>query len=273
MSPELPAAHEKSPSNHVPLQGQPNFRDLGGLKTADGRTVKPGLIYRSGELSRLSDQDITTLQELGIKTVVDFRSEEEVEWNGEDRLPAGANYVALRLQPGNLGPVLYSAVATGDASLLPDNVLADANRANIREATAQMSGLFNALSDPANLPLVLHCTHGKDRTGVASAVVLMALGVPPELAKKDYLQSNDYRQEENEELMAELSGTIVANQGAASSPEDLAKFKALLYLEPSFFEAILDEIEKQYGSLESYLEDSLGIGAAQVKDLRDRLTE
>jgi protein-tyrosine phosphatase len=264
---------EHMTTQHIPLEGQPNFRDLGGYQTADGRTVKSGLVYRAGELGGLTDEDIARLQELGIKSVVDFRSGSEVAWRGEDRLPEGAAYVALPIEPGNLGPALGNAIENPEALQVSGELLSDTNRAVIREATDQMSALFEMFADPSNLPLVMHCTHGKDRTGVSSAVVLMALGVPAETAKADYLKSNVYRGEANEEQLAELRQLIAADNGIDPSMIDLSSLRSLFYVDPSYFEAMLDEIDQQYGSFESYLEDGLGIDPSRLAYLQQLFTD
>ena len=257
--------------NLIPLQEQPNFRDLGGYETADGRTVKPGLLYRSGELSKLSDADLDRLQELGIKTVVDLRSHKEVHMFGEDRLPPNASHLELRIDPGNWGSGLLDVANTGDLSQSPDDILTDTNRAIIRDAAEQISSLFDLISDPANLPLVFHCTAGKDRTGMAAAVILMALGVSPDLAKLDYLKSNEYLSEINEKQLTGIRQMIAANLDIDPSEVDMSKFKQLFYQEPAYFDAALDEIEKQFGSFENYLEDGLGFDNLQLQELKKQL--
>jgi protein-tyrosine phosphatase len=73
----------------VPLSGQSNFRDIGGYQTTDGRTVKRGILYRSGELHKLSDKDVDSIEALGIRTVINFLTSEEIEARGGDRLPRG----------------------------------------------------------------------------------------------------------------------------------------------------------------------------------------
>jgi len=95
----------------------------------------------------------------------------------------------------------------GDFSQVPDNVLADANRSINSGAKEQYSALMEALASEENLPLVFHCTHGKDRAGVASAVLLMALGVSEDIAREDYLLSNVYREEQNRTEL-EKSGKV-----------------------------------------------------------------
>ena len=260
-------------TRRVPLTGQPNCRDLGGYATVDGRTVKYGLVYRSGELSTLTNDDVVTLQELGVTTVIDFRSEAEVAARGVDRLPEGVELLALRIEPGDIGAILQRAFETGHLSALPDDMLADVNRAIISDAAGQISRLFDVLSTPSELPLLFHCTHGKDRAGVASAIVLMALGVPSETAKVDYLKSNGYRRTENEQQLAQLRQVIGGVQASDPADVDMSKINQLFFLEPSYFDAMLDEIKKRYGSFESYLEEGLKISHTQLKELRKRLTE
>ena len=108
----------------VGLQGQPNFRDIGGYETRDGRKVQPGLIYRSGELPRLTDEDLEKLRVLGVKTVVNFLTPEEIEYRGKDRLPEGVREIILPIT-GEIADVpdaaaqLVEARKTGDFRQFP----------------------------------------------------------------------------------------------------------------------------------------------------------
>ncbi|MFN2123336.1 MAG: tyrosine-protein phosphatase [Candidatus Promineifilaceae bacterium] len=255
---------------HIPLQKQSNFRDLGGFETADGWCVKPGLMYRSGELSNLTEEDLQRLQELGIKTIVDLRSENEVNMFGEDQLPEGAGYLALRIEPGNWSSGLFDVVTTGDISHIPDDILALTNRLIIRDATEQISTIFKLLADPDNLPLAFHCTSGKDRTGMVAAVILMTLGVSQDLALADYLKSNEYLKEVNETQIEGIRMMIAAQMGIDPADVDVSKFNQLFYQEPAYFEAALDEIDQQYGSFENYLHQGLGIDDAQLQNFREQ---
>jgi len=128
------------------------------------------------------------------------------------------------------------------------------------------------LSDPENLPLVFHCTHGKDRAGVASAVVLMALGVPEAQAREDYLLSNTYRKAANDYELGKLREMVAARQGVDPADVDLSKLEAIFYLEPSYFDAMVMEIDESFGTLDAYLEDGLGVGPSQRADLISQLT-
>ena len=110
------------PSRLIPLEGQPNFRDLGGYKTDDGRTVKWGQVFRSGELSRLSDQDVSRFDQLGIRTVANFLTEADMAERGPDRLPEGVKKLPLPMESGSLGEltqVISAARRTGDFSKVP----------------------------------------------------------------------------------------------------------------------------------------------------------
>jgi protein-tyrosine phosphatase len=108
------------PRRHIQLEGQSNFRDIGGYKTSEGKTVKWRQVYRSGELPRLTDKDIATLVELGIKTVVNFLTAEETKARGLDRLPSGTHEVSLPIESdGGLVGVVLEAHKTGDFSKIP----------------------------------------------------------------------------------------------------------------------------------------------------------
>jgi protein-tyrosine phosphatase len=231
------------------------------------------MVYRSGELSKLTDADLAKLEELGIKTVVDFRSAAEVESRGVDRLPKGARQLSLPIDSGDLASMLMKALETGDTSKLPSNVLAEANRVIIRDATSQYAALFMALADPAALPLVFHCTHGKDRAGVASAVVLMALGVTEESAREDYLRSNVFRKEQNDKELLQIRQGLAKKSGVAPADVDLGTLEELFWLEDSYFDAMLSEIKSAHGSLDGYLKEGLGLDAGRLDALRAQLTE
>ena len=176
----------------VPLRGAENFRDLGGYQTASGERAKWGMLYRSAELTYLEEADFERLQQLGIRTVYDFRDNGERE-NHPTRLT------------GPWQPTLVSYDYTQDLQVMmgkmrehldsPEQMkqmIAEHSATFPDEFRGQFAGLFERLvNDP--VPLVFHCHEGKDRTGMASALVLTALGVPRETIMQDYLLSNQYR--------------------------------------------------------------------------------
>ena len=167
----------------LPFSGAHNFRDLGGYKTQDGRTVKWGKVYRSDNLHSLTDEDVNYMERLNIKSVVDFRSDEERE-DEPDRLTPNMTQILL--------PILFRPKEIDDGTtkdLVKDltfgnldatNLLYDFNIAIVKQFTEEYKTFFRHIVDNNAEPLVLHCTAGKDRAGFASAMVLSLLGVPRE---------------------------------------------------------------------------------------------
>lgn len=260
-------------NRHVPLAGQPNFRDLGGYAAGDGRRIRWGAVYRSGELSQLSDDDVGTLGELGIRTVVDLRSPEEVSARGEGRLPSGAQLLPLPITSSDMFAKLIPMFLKGDFSQVPPDLLDQVNRMLVSEFTEQYAGLLRALSEPANRPLVFHCTQGKDRAGFGAAMVLSALGVPWETVVEDYLLSNHFRKEENDKMLGMIRG-FAANHGGPEG-EEVAfwRVEGLLYVKEQSLQAAHAEIVERYGSVEVFLIEGLGCSVEGLAQLRDELLE
>jgi len=254
----------------VPLVRQQNFRDLGGYEAEDGRTVKWGVVYRSGELSQLDDGDVAKLSELGIKTVVDLRSQEEIAARGEGRLPPEATLRAMPIASSDMFAKIIPMMLAGNFSEVPTDLLDQVNRLLAAEFTAEFGALLRMLADPRNRPLVFHCTQGKDRTGFGAAVILSALGVPWERVVEDYLLSNHYRKAENEKLLEMLRG--FASDGES---EEIAfeRVQGLLYVKETSLQAALNEIVGRHGSFEGYLDRALGFPQDSLRRLRDDLLE
>jgi protein-tyrosine phosphatase len=269
------AEEASPPSSRSLLEGQPNFRDLGGYKTSNGRVVKRGLVFRSGELPRLTDQDMAELKRLGIQTVVNFLTETEIEARGEDRLPDGVETVSLPIAGGddNLAVAILEARQKADFSQVPVETNADIHRLAIRDARKEYGTLLRAIADPANRPIVFHCSHGVHRTGTAAAILLSALGVPWETARRDYLLSNDCRKEEIERRLAELRNQAAKNRGVSPEDVDMTNANAFYILQGDYIDASLDETVKRYGSMENYIRDGLGVSDEEVERLQDALLE
>ena len=270
----VPATAE--PERQVALDGQPNFRDLGGYETTDGRTVRWGEVYRSGELPRLSNDDVARLDELEIQTVVSFLTEKEIAARGPDRLPEGVTEVALPMDAGNLGDltaVVNEARRTGDFSEVPADINPDIHRRLVVEAREYYAALLREIADPANRPLVFHCSHGIHRTGTATAILLSVLGVPWETIREDYLLSNTYRQEEIEHRLAQLRDLHAENTGVAPEEVDTTNMDAFYILQGAYIDAALEQAVEDYGSMEAYIRDGLGITDEEVDELRSQLLD
>jgi len=272
----IPVPEAPAPERHVLLDGQPNFRDVGGYETADGRTVKWGQIYRSGELPRLSDEDVAKLDELQISTVVSFLTDKEIAARGPDRLPEGTNEVALPMEAGNLGDLLAvvrEARKTGDFSKVPADINPDIHRRLTIEAREYYATLLREIAEPANRPLVFHCSHGVHRTGTAAAILLSALGVPWETVREDYLLSNTYRWDEIEHRLTQLRDLYAETNGIAPDEVDTTNMDAFYILQGAYIDAALDQAVEDYGSIEAYIRDGLGITDIEIDLLRSELLE
>ncbi|KOT88498.1 hypothetical protein ADK86_31820 [Streptomyces sp. NRRL F-5755] len=236
------------------LEGAANFRDAGGYRTADGRWVKMGVLYRADALHKLTDADLAKLRRLGIHTDFDLRTPGE-RAKAPDRLPAGARYVVANVigeeNSGELPP-------TAEAS---ERLMAESYRQFIvRPAAAKAyRSLFRTAAEPGSYALVHHCSSGKDRTGWATAVLLMALGVDRETVMRDYLASNDYLAASN---TAEL---------AAQPPEIAARLKPVLETRAPYLNAAFDEIEARFGTFGAYLREGLGLNGQELERLRAAL--
>jgi protein-tyrosine phosphatase len=253
------------------LEGSPNFRDLGGYPTENGKNVRRGLVFRSGHLATLSDADVGRLQDLGLRTIVDLRHEYEIELFGPDRLPPGARRVALPIATGQMDPSTHDAMRRGEFSALPD--LGAVSREMIRHRTEALGNLLRLISRPENLPLVFHCIGGKDRTGVASAILLGLLQVPWETIRQDYLASNESLGATVDERLSHLIRVIGTEADIRLREEDLDAARRFFVLEPSYIDAALDEIENVAGSVEEYAKRHLGLVEADVGRLRSLLLE
>lgn len=242
----------------VPVKGATNFRQLGGYETKQGTHVKWNKLFRSGEISRLTDQDMNVLAGKHINYVVDFRGNEEVA-KAKDRLPKGAVYLQLPAGSENINSWMTQ---------LPKMNSADSLMASFYSQTAHLKAKYQPffkelLLMPDTSALLFHCTAGKDRTGIGAALLLYALGVPEETILADYLESNIYRKEENEKMVKMMTGMGVKEQVA----KDLAAVKTE-YLQATYY-----AIVQQYGSLDTFLTKEMGLSDADLVVLKKKYTE
>lgn len=251
----------------LPLQGPDNFRDLGGYATRDGRHVRWHRIYRSDDLAGLTRRDLGLLRSLDIRGVCDLRSAPERS-REPNRSVDGAAVHEMGIPVVGVDPVdLRHRIRTGglEANDVEATMIA-AYRSFVTGHADRWSRMLELLSDPDNLPTVVHCTAGKDRTGFASALVLLLLGVPEETVLEDYLATNRYQA--NTRLWLERLVPVYSffRTGAA----DMAP---LLDARPAYLRASLEEIERGWGSVERYAEQRLGFSSAEQERLRSLLVE
>ena len=169
---------------HYPFEGCFNFRDIGGYSNQDGQRVKKGLYFRTGRQDRMTDRDLLKLSELKISTQIDLRKPDEVLDQGKGPLEAmGAKYINIAGIPEGGSDQLSRLV--GDTGISGKRYLG-----YLEFGPTSWLRLFGILADESNLPVVLHCTAGKDRTGVSTAFLLSILGVSRDVIEEDYLLTN-----------------------------------------------------------------------------------
>jgi len=256
------------PGRNIGIASIPNLRDLGGYSTTDGAVVASGLVYRANQLSGISPEDMAQLGALGLKTAYDLRTAEERE-KRPDELPAGVEYVWLDVLADSpqAGPAqlekLMQNPAEANAALGGGRVEAKFQQSyrefvSLPSAKAEFSKLFRGIADRQRLPAVFHCTTGKDRTGWAAASLLTLLGVPQDQVYADYLRSNDYILPAYQQV---IDGFVAAG-GDAEIP------RAILGVKKEYLDAAFEEMRMQYGSIENYFAEGLGINAAEQEALR-----
>jgi protein-tyrosine phosphatase len=241
----------------VPLQGGSNFRDLGGHRTADGRTVRRGAVFRSAHLGGLTDADRRQLSRIGVRTIVDLRGVNEAAETPHLIDGLDCRVIGAHIEP-QLGEKIRDAVDKGTATpFLVMGFLTDHYRDYPRRCTPGFRTLFATLSDGQHRPLVFHCTAGKDRTGFASALLLTLLGVPWEQVLEDYLRTN--------ELWTGHVGRF---------PElDLDTRAAIIEARQPYLEAAFEVVRADFGSPEAFAERALGLDAAARRRLQADLLE
>jgi protein-tyrosine phosphatase len=269
---ETPEGGVTVAERRIALEGTPNFRDLGGYETVDGRHVRWGQVFRSGALVDLTPADLATVDALGIQLVCDLRSDSEVETDPDPELDAEALRLTVTDESVDV-QAITDAVLAGDLDQISPDLLLDGMPAIATEFPDAWRTLVQRVSDEANRPTNVHCSAGKDRAGWASALILRALGVPEETVMEDYLLSNDYLAASNEDTLAQVRTVVAGVQGVPEDDVDMSNLEALLEVRPEYLRAAFDAVDEQYGSFEAYLTEGLGLTQEEVDALRDDLLE
>lgn len=231
---------------HLAMEGGYNFRDLGAYKTKDGKYLKWGKLFRSDDLANLSDKDLQYLSSISIATIVDFRDESEM-LTAPDRLPANANYEKMSISPGNL----FSGIQNIENNNI-DSLMMEMNRLFVSDSTiiATYRNFFQVIQNEKNTPILYHCSAGKDRTGMASALILYALGVDEATIMDDYMLSSVY--------LADKYGKFIEQYPEAAS---------LFTVKKNFLQAGIDLAKEKYGSIENFLTDHLDVDIDKMKKM------
>ncbi len=248
----------------IPMEGGRNFRDVGGYRTVDGRTVRWKALYRSGSLGNLQKEGMVRLRSMNIRAIIDLRMTAERKRDQSNWLSiAGLGYWTRDYQLGG-DEASLARIFKDPSKLSADSLRAmmtQGYRTMPKELSPQYRELFARLIAPGKGAVVLNCTAGKDRTGIGTALVLTALGVPYATVREDYLLSNTGLN------MESVQGAISPHL-AALPPEVI---KPLVGVEGAYLDAAFDQLKADYGSVEAYLKKELGIGPAQIAMLKRRM--
>lgn len=255
---------ESNNSRWIALSGVRNFRDLGGYRAFDRRTIRRGLLYRSANLHNLTDKDLQRLDRLSLKRVVDFRADFE-KTSEPDRLPMDSNIQVLEIPildtSTDVALSLEQQIKAGKVDdINPTKLLIDANIQLATEFTPQYRRFIHEVLAANGQPILFHCTAGKDRTGFAAAILLRILDVPLETVMFDYLLSNQYY---FKPLRRNL--IIIALAKGLKTARVVAGF---LEVKASFLSTAFETINWQYGSFDEYVRQGLGFTQEQVEHLQ-----
>lgn len=253
------------------LAASPNFRELGGLSAGD-RRVRQGVLYRSGALDELECADLAALRGLGIGLCFDLRSQGERQRH-PSRWPAGSVPRILAIEVATD----IRALDRGTMQYLidhPDAKGADRlMRAIYRNMPTSCAPVLRIVFDEvaalgAREATLIHCTAGKDRTGFVVAMVLQALGVAEADIQANYLESNYHYDAARDD--AKIASLL---EGMFDISLDRVAMQAITAARLEYFQAAYNAIRKDWGSIETYLEQCCGLSAMRRARLREALLE
>jgi len=254
-------------SDILGIEKKRNLRDLGGYKTQNGKHVKKGYFFRSSRLMDFDQAELKILNSLNIKKIYDLRSKEEVK-DSPDPTLKGAEYI----HSSAAARVDGTEVNFSPAALIAENVYSkECNDEFTHKVYGNLpfSYAYKRMFEDivaGNVPILFHCSAGKDRTGIAAILILLALGVDEETAMYDYMLTNEYRKEYIErfkkdfpltKLDGELAGMLLAYEGVTYTNADYS----------------LKRIKEKYENYDEYFEKEYNLDKDALQRLRDLYTE
>ena len=242
---------------HFAFEGCFNFRDIGGYLTKEGKKIKKGIYFRTGRQDRMSEKDLAELKNLKISTQIDLRKPEEILDQGKGPLEnMGADYINIPIIPDGGSDQLSRLV--GDTGISGKRYLG-----YLEFGPESWLKIFEILANKDSLPVVLHCTAGKDRTGVSTAFLLSVLGVDRDLIEADYKLTN---------LDTERQADFIENSGGFPEGVDREAMILAAGVPEDAMKVFLDGVESRWGSVLGYLEE-IGITKNQMNAIRDNFLE
>lgn len=258
----------KLSNRRIYFKKTPNFRDMGGIKTQQGKTLVWGKIFRSGHLNGLSKGEIKKVQDLGIGSIVDLRTSEETK-KKPDRYPDSTryfNYNAFEQEQDQLvqtRKAVFKGTLSSEESI---ELLKAFYQYYPTENTEIISQIIKTLLNQ-NHAVLFHCSVGKDRTGMIGALILSILSVDRETIYQEYLLSNNYRQESIEKQLRWINlGHLIY---PALNQEVVENFS---WINTRYLQAAFDQIDLKYGSMDHYIKQALHISDSERQAYIDKFT-
>ncbi|MFV0536577.1 MAG: tyrosine-protein phosphatase [Dysgonomonas sp.] len=234
---------------HLPMVGGYNFRDLGGFRTKEGRYTKWGKLFRADELSNLTEEDLQYLSSIPITSVIDFRAQSEVK-RSPDKLPHTVRFTyPIAITPGNLSS---EGIQANLLSTNIDTQMKYMNRLLVSDPPCVRAFriFFAIVQNNLSAPLIFHCSAGKDRTGMAAALVLYSLGVDEQTIMEDYLSSKIYLSDKYDAFIAKYP-----------------RAESIFTVKKMFLQAGLNQIKRDHGSVMDYLTKVLKVDIVKMRRL------
>lgn len=264
-----------SDEQFLPVKGISNARDLGGYKTADGMMVKRGMLIRGVSLATATDADLKLLAALPVIKIIDFRADFEKKGK-ENRLLPGADYVCLPIQPiedGEAPEEMTKHKSFNISKLIMIAAFNEKAKTIAKEmyplmvmrpkCQKQFATFLREVIDTPEGAIYFHCTQGKDRTGLAAAYLLSALGVDRNTIIADFDKTNQVYARDVRKFCRRV-------KFFGGKEEELAVVKAFIGANTDNFIQALDLINTEYGSMDAYLRNVLGLTDADFEILRGR---
>ena len=252
---------------NVPLQGGVNFRDLGGYATTDGRRVDWGRLFRSGHLSNLTGDDKDCVASLDIRTVCDLRVADELVAENT-QLPGTPEIEVLGIPPGVKDRFFFHRLfentdAPADVALAMHEVM----RSLVLDSGSNFGRIFEILLEVREGNVLINCSAGKERTGIAAALILTALGVPREAILDDFMLSQVYFPAETELERVYEKYTV-----RATGEQARRLVMPLLETRESYLQSTFDAIDEHFGSGDAFLRQTYGLGDLELRHFKDTYT-
>ena len=249
----------KTATRNINIPGIQNFRDLGGYTSySTKKKTRWGMLYRSAEIDSLSSGSRRELKNIGIKTIIDLRSPTEA--GRQTALQGEFKVIHIPIITGDMEHILKGIQEQKIKCDTVYRMVERMNRELISNYTKEYRRIFDILLDKNNYPVVIHCSSGKGRTGIVSALVLASLGVDEDIIMEDYRLSNDY--------FNIPAASRYAYQLPARSQEAIT---TVFSAREDFLNAAIEEMERRYGDTDTYLQRGIGLTKEEIRELQDIL--